>query len=176
MVELLKYQLKDIDSVNPREGEEEELKRKRTKVQNAEKIGKHAKVIYRALYQNDKGISACDLIEKAEESLSALEGVLNEATTFAETLADFRYRMEDIAETIRHECDMGIKNPSEILDKIEERLDNLQRLRKKYGGTVEEIQKYRSRIAAKLHDLEQSGELSEDLENELFEIREKLKH
>jgi len=83
--------------------------------------------------------------------------------------------MEDIAETIRHECDMGIKNPSEILDKIEERLDNLQRLRKKYGGTVEEIQKYRSRIAAKLHDLEQSGELSEDLENDLFEIREKLK-
>ena len=175
MVELLKYQLKDIDSVNPKEGEEEELKRKRTKVQNAEKIGKHAKVIYRALYQNDKGISACDLIEKAEESLGALEGVLNEATTFAEMLADFRYRMEDIAETIRKECDMGIKNPSEILDKIEERLDNLQRLRKKYGGTVDEIQKYRSRIALKLRDLEQSGELSEDLENELFEIREKMK-
>ena len=106
-VELLKYQLKDIDAVNPREGEEEELKRKREKVQNAEKIGKHAKLIYRALYQNDKGISACDLIEKAEESLGALEGMLNEATTFAEMLTDFRYRLEDIAETVRKECDMG---------------------------------------------------------------------
>ena len=99
-VELLKYQIKDIDSVNPREGEEDELKRKRTKVQNAEKIGKHAKLIYRALYQNEKGASACDLLEKAEESLSALEGVLSEATSFAETLTDFRYRLEDIAETI----------------------------------------------------------------------------
>ena len=174
-VELLKYQLKDIDSVNPREGEEDELKRKRAKVQNAEKIGKHAKLIYRALYQNEKGVCACDLIEKAEESLNALEGVLSEAVTFADTLADFRYRLEDIAETIRRECDMGIKNPTEILDKIEERLDNLQRLRKKYGGTVEEIKKYRSRIAARLHDLEQSGELTEDLENELSEIRAQLK-
>ena len=64
----------------------EELKRKRTKVQNAEKIGKHAKLIYRALYQTEKGLSACDLIEKAEESLGALEGVLSEATVFAETL------------------------------------------------------------------------------------------
>ena len=174
-VELLKYQIKDIDSVNPREGEEDELKRKRTKVQNAEKIGKHAKLIYRALYQNEKGASACDLLEKAEESLSALEGVLREATSFAETLTDFRYRLEDIAETIRGECDMGIKNPSELLDKIEERLDNLQRLRKKYGGTVEEIKKYRERIVAKLNDLEMSGELSEDLENELSEIRAKMK-
>lgn len=174
-LELLKYQIKDIDSVNPREGEEEELKRKRTKVQNAEKIGKHAKLIYRALYQNDRGICACDLIEKAEESLGALEGVLSEATTFAETLADVRYRLEDIAETIRKECDMGIKNPSEILDKIEERLDNLQRLRKKYGGTVEEIKKYRSRIAERLHDLEQSGELTEDLENELASLKDQMK-
>lgn len=174
-IELLKYQIKDIDSVNPREGEEEDLKRKRTKVQNAEKIGKHAKLIYRALYQTEKGFSACDLIEKAEESLCALEGVLGEATAFAETLADFRYRIEDIAETIRRECDMGIKNPTELLDKIEERLDNLQRLRKKYGGTVEEIKKYRERIASRLHDLEISGELSEDLENELSDIRSKMK-
>ena len=174
-IELLKYQIKDIDSVNPREGEEEELKRKRTKVQNAEKIGKHAKLIYRALYQTEKGFSACDLLEKAEESLSALEGVLGEAASFAETLSDFRYRMEDIAETIRKECDMGIKNPSEILDKIEDRLDHLQRLRRKYGGTVDEIKKFRDRAAERLRDLEMSGELSEDLENELADIRANMK-
>ena len=174
-IELLKYQIKDIDSVNPREGEEEDLKRKRTKVQNAEKIGKHAKLIYRALYQTEKGFSACDLLEKAEDSLGALEGVLSEATAFAEILADFRYRIEDIAETIRKECDMGIKNPSELLDKIEERLDHLQRLRKKYGGTVEEIKKYRDRAAERLRDLEMSGELSEDLENELAGVRARMK-
>lgn len=69
-IELLKYQIGDIDAVKPRDGEEEELKEKRVKLQNAEKIAKHAKLIYRALYRNDKGFSACDLIEKAEEALN----------------------------------------------------------------------------------------------------------
>ena len=75
-IELLKYQIGDIDAVKPRDGEEEELKEKRVKLQNAEKIAKHAKLIYRALYRNDKGFSACDLIEKAEEALDGLSGVI----------------------------------------------------------------------------------------------------
>ena len=174
-IEQLKFQIKDIDAVNPRENEEEDLKAKRTKVQNAEKISKHAKLIYRALYQNEKGFSACDLIDKALEALESLNDVIKEAPNYVETLTDFRYRIEDIAETIRGECDLGVKNPSELLDKIEERLDNLQRLRKKYGASVAEIREYRNRAAAKLHDLECAEELAEDLENERREMREKLK-
>ncbi len=174
-IEQLKFQLADIDAVNPREGEEEELKRKRVKVQNAEKIGRHARLIHRALYQNEKGFSACDLIDKALEALEGLDGVLKEAPAYIETLTDFRYRIEDIAESVKSECDMGVKNPSELLDKIEDRLDQLHRLHKKYGATVEEIKSYRARAAAKLHDLEHAGELQEDLENERNAIREKLR-
>lgn len=174
-IELLKYQIKDIDAVGPRDGEEDELKAKRTKLQNAEKIAKYAKLIYRALYQNDKGFSACDLIEKAEEAMGGLDGVIADAAAFTETLTDFRYRIEDIAETIKKECDVGVKNPSELLDKIENRLDALARLRKKYGGTAEEIRQYRDRAAAKLADLEHSGELAEDLENELTALHAKMK-
>ncbi len=174
-IELLKYQIRDIDAVNPKENEEEDLKRKRTKLQNAEKIGKYAKLIYRALYQNEKGFSACDLIEKAEEALTGLDGVLAESQAFAEMLTDFRYRIEDIAETVRKECDMGVKNPGELLDKIEERLDHLARLRKKYGGTVEEIQAFRKAALKRLQDLESAGERMEDLENELTEQREEMR-
>ncbi len=174
-IEQLKFQIKDIDSVNPKEGEEEELKAKRTKLQNAEKIAKYAKLIYRALYQTEKGLSACDLIDKAIEAIGALDDVIAEAPAFAETLTDFRYRIEDIAETIRGECDIGVKNPSELLDKIEERLDDLKRLYKKYGTSVAEIREYRNRAAAKLHDLESADEICEDLENEKREVCTKLK-
>ncbi len=174
-IEQLKFQIKDIDSVNPKEGEEEELKLKRTKLQNAEKIAKYAKLIYRALYQTEKGLSACDLIDKAIEAIGALDDVIAEAPAFAETLTDFRYRIEDIAETIRGECDIGVKNPSELLDKIEERLDDFKRLYKKYGTGVAEIREYRNRAAAKLHDLESADELCEDLENEKREVAGKLK-
>lgn len=174
-IEQLKFQIKDIDTVSPREGEEDELKNKRTKLQNAEKISKHAKLIYRALARNEKGFSACDLIDKALEALDGLEGVIKEAPAYTELLTDFRYRIEDIAETVKGECDFGVKNPGELLDKIEERLDDLQRLRRKYGGTVAEIKEYRARAAEKLHDLECSDELAQDLENELLAIREKMK-
>ncbi|MBQ9748079.1 MAG: DNA repair protein RecN [Clostridia bacterium] len=174
-IEQLRFQIKDIDAVSPREGEEEELKNKRTKLQNAEKITKHAKLIYRALARNEKGFSACDLIDKALEAMDSLEGVIKEAPAYVELLTDFRYRIEDIAETIRGECDFGVKNPSELLDKIEERLDNLQRLRKKYGATVTEIREYRARAMEKLHDLECSEELAQDLENELSDIRKRMK-
>ncbi len=174
-IEQLRFQIKDIDAVNPKEGEEDELKQKRTKLQNAEKIAKHSKLIYRALYQNEKGFSACDLIDKAIEALEGLDDVLKDAPSFAETLTDFRYRIEDIAQTVRSECDFGVKNPSELLDKIEDRLDALHRLGKKYGGTVGEIKEYRDRAAAKLSDLEHAEELQEDLENERAEIQAKLK-
>ena len=174
-IELLKYQIRDIDAVNPKENEEEELKQKRTKLQNAEKIAKHARLIYRALYRNEKGFSACDLIEKAEDALSGLDGVIEQSRAFSELLTDFRYRIEDIAETVYKECDIGVKNPSELLDKIEERLDHLARLRKKYGGTVAEIKEYREKAAARLRDLESAGERMEDLENELREHRAEMK-
>ncbi len=174
-IEQLKFQIKDIDAIAPREGEEEELKSKRAKLQNAEKISKHAKLIYRVLARNERGFSACDLIDKALESMNALDGVIKEAPAYTELLTDFRYRIEDIAETIRAECDFGVKNPGELLDKIEERLDHLRHLHKKYGGTVAEIKEYRARAAAKLHDLECSEELAQDLENELAEIHAKMK-
>lgn len=174
-IELLKYQIRDIDAVKPREGEEEELKTKRIKLQNAEKIAKHAKLIYRALYQNEKGLSACDLIGKAAEAIDELEDVLKDAGTFSETLTDFRYRLEDIAESVRRECDVGVKNPSEMLDKIENRLESLQRLRKKYGATEAEILAYRERAEKKLRELMGAEELISDLENEISEIRAQMK-
>ena len=174
-IELLKYQIRDIDAVKPREGEEEELKAKRAKLQNAEKVAKHAKLIYRALYRNEKGLSACDLIEKAAEAIDELDGMLTDAGVFSETLTDFRYRIEDIAETVRRECDIGVKNPSELLDKIETRLDNLQKLRKKYGSSAEEILAYRNNAEKRLRELEGADELAEDLENELAEIQKQMK-
>ncbi len=174
-IEQLRFQIKDIEAVNPKEGEEEELKQMRVKVQNAEKIAKHAKLIHRALYQNDKGLSASDLIDKAIDALSALDEVLPDAPAYIDTLTDFRYRIEDIAESVKGQCDVGVKNPSELLDKIEDRLDALSRLRKKYGNTVPEIRAYLDRAKATLHDLEHAEEVMEDLENERLALQRSLK-
>ena len=79
------------------------------------------------------------------------------------------------AESVRRECDVGVKNPSEMLDKIENRLESLQRLRKKYGATEAEILAYRERAEKKLRELMGAEELISDLENEISEIRAQMK-
>lgn len=171
MVELLKYQIADIDAVKPHEGEEEALEIKKKKIASAEKISKYSTLVYRALYQNEKGNSATDLIRKSTDAIEALADVIPQAEEYLEVLNDFMYRLEDIAETIYKECDVGVKNPTELLDKIESRLNAISKLKRKYGGTIEEVLAFREKTAAELKTLEHSGEMIDDLLDDLKDVR-----
>lgn len=173
-IELLKYQLNDIDSVKPKKGEEEALEINKKKIADAEKISKYSTLVYRALYRNEKGLSASELISKASDAISILSDIIPDAASYVETLRDFAYRIEDIAETIHKECDVGYKNPSEILDRIESRLNSISKLKRKYGSTVEDIIAYREKIATELKSLEHSEETITDLSNDLKEIKDRL--
>lgn len=173
-IELLKYQLNDIDSVKPKKGEEEALEINKKKIADAEKISKYSTLVYRALYRNEKGLSASELISKASDAISVLSDIIPDAASYIETLRDFAYRIEDIAETIHKECDVGYKNPSEILDRIESRLNSISKLKRKYGSTVEDIIAYREKIATELKSLEHSEETITDLSNDLKEIKDRL--
>lgn len=173
-IELLKYQLNDIDSVKPKKGEEEALEINKKKIADAEKISKYSTLVYRALYRNEKGLSASELISKASDAISVLSDIIPDAASYIETLSDFAYRIEDIAETIHKECDVGYKNPSEILDRIESRLNSISKLKRKYGSTVEDIIAYREKIATELKFLEHSEETITDLSNDLKEIKDRL--
>lgn len=173
-IELLKYQIADIDAVKPHAGEEENLEIKKKKIASAEKISKYSNLIYRALYQNEKGNSTTDLIRKATDALASLSDVLPNAEEYIDTLNDFMYRIEDIAETVYKECDVGVKNPTELLDKIETRLNAISKLKRKYGSSVEEVIAFRDKIAAELKTLEHSGEMITDLENDIKEVETRL--
>lgn len=173
-IELLKYQLNDIDSVKPKKGEEEALEINKKKIADAEKISKYSTLVYRALYRNEKGLSASELISKASDAISVLSDIIPDAASYIETLRDFAYRIEDIAETIHKECDVGYKNPSEILDRIESRLNSISKLKRKYGSTVEDIIAYREKISSELKSLEHSEETITDLSNDLKEIKDRL--
>jgi DNA repair protein RecN (Recombination protein N) len=170
-IEILKYQIADIDAVKPHEGEEEALEIKKKKIADAEKISKYSNLVYRALYRNGKGNSATDLIGKSVDAIEALADVLPKADEYLEVLNDFMYRLEDIAETVYKECDVGVKNPTELLDKIETRLNAISKLKRKYGGTIAEVIAFREKTAAELKTLEHSGEMIDDLLAELEGVR-----
>ena len=173
--EMLRFQINEIKSASLKPGEEESLEITRTKIQNAEQISKNARLVTRALYRNDKGMSASDMIAKASDAVVALGGVLKESEEFKAALDEIRYKLEDIAETVAGECDIGIANPSEMLDKIETRLDTIDKLKRKYGSTVDEIIAFRQKCEKELNDIETSDERCEDIKNELKTIYSELK-
>ena len=166
-IEMLKFQIAEINAVSPKAGEADALEEKLKLLANAEKTAKYAKLIYRALYRSEKGLSACDLIERSAEAAEALSDIIGNSAEYTEQLNDIRYRLEDIAETIYKKCDIGTENPSELIDKTQERLEELKKLGRKYGSTVEEILDFRAKAEEELSEIENSDDMIADLTEEL---------
>lgn len=164
--DMLKFQINEIKSVSPRENEEELLEAEAVKIRNAEQIAKHTRLITRALYQNDKGLSAIDLIDKAQSAITALGDVIKGGGEYVSALDEMKIKLEDIAETVKSECYVDIEDPS-ALDRIERRLDAIKSLGRKYGSTVSEIIAFREKAEKELAEIEGADEMIEDIKNDL---------
>ena len=165
--EILSFQIRDIDAGKLREGEEDQLLKDRTYLQNAEKISKSTEFCYRALKGSEKG-SALILIEKSIMALRAIEGFVPDAGPLAERLDACRYEIMDIAESAEGLYTTDGEDPTDRLNHVEERLDVIRKLERKYGATVEEIFAFRARIASELAKIENCSEY-------LAELQEKKK-
>jgi DNA repair protein RecN (Recombination protein N) len=116
------------------------------------------------------------LIEKASASLDQLSHVIEGASELGERLAEIRYEIEDIAATARDYAEGGGENAEKRLDRIESRLDAIQKLKRKYGGSEEEILAFRDELAEKLDEMENSDELLEKTQKELKLVTSELLH
>lgn len=161
-IEQLKYQIADIDGAHLKPGEEEALEGERTRVKNIEKLTKHSKTVYRALYRNEKGISAAELIGRAALSLEQLGEVLPELAGYVETLNTYRSELEDIAMRTLQAAGGDIENPTAVLDRIESRLDVISKMERKYGLTIDEVLTFRERAKAELDEIEHADERIEE--------------
>ncbi len=161
--ETYRYQLADIDSVKPKEGEEEALEKERDRLQNLERINRQSELAYRYLAGGEKG-DAVALMRRARAAVQSLAGVVEEAESLAERLAEAESEVVDIAERVASFADDDREDPTARIDRIEGRLEKLSRLKRKYGGTVGEVLAFRNRIAAELDALELTDERREDLE------------
>ncbi len=164
LCELLRYQIADIDAIKPMMGEEEELEAKRRRIKDGEKLRKHAELVSRALYRNEKGMSASDLIAKAASSMRALAPYLPEAEAYAEKLNELRFELADMGMTAGALCEG--EGGEEELDRIEERLHELGRLKRKYGADMAEVLAFRERAQAELDGIAGAEERLADLTSE----------
>ncbi len=148
-IEMLTYQIADIDALNLKAGEDEELEEKEKRIKNHERIFKHASLVFRMLKGAEKG-NVLMLLDRSAGAMDVIGDVVPEAETLAKELRDCLYAIEDIAERVYALSDTEDGDPSVLIDKIEARIDAINKLKKKYGATVEEILIYRAAAAEKL--------------------------
>lgn len=170
-IEILKYQIKDIDTVSPSENEEEELLDKKIKIKNSEKITKNAGFVFKALKGSEKG-SVAFLLDRSVSAIEQIIDVVPQLAESAESLREMLYRVEDISETVYSVISDKEDDPTEALNKIESRLDKIAKLKKKYGYTVAEVLEFRAKAQHELNILENSDDILRDLNSKERKIYE----
>ena len=163
--EILEYQIKDIDDLNLKDGEEEELVDKKVKIKNSERITKQSGFTYKALKGSEKG-SVSYLLERSITALTSICDVIPAFAEYAERLRDCRYQVEDIAEEVYATLDDDESDPTEKLNAIESRLDKISKIKRKYGLTVADVLSFRDKAFTELEKLKNSEDLIKSLEQE----------
>lgn len=139
-LDLLKFQIKEIEDAKLSVGEEEELKIKRDKINNAEKITTSANMAYNLLYAGENG-TAYENIYSAVSALENISAVDNTLDLTLKNLSDILYSIEDMAHEISDYMS-NIEYDENTLNEIEERLDLYSKLKRKYGNDVAQIQEF----------------------------------
>lgn len=155
--ELLRFQLDEIDAAALQPGEEEQLAARRQVVSHAQAILEQVSAAHGALTGGDEFGGAADLLGAASgslESAAALDESLKESS---ERLSELYYTARELAADLADRLETYGFDPAE-LDRLEERLDAIYRLKQKYGGSVEEVLAYAEKARAELEGIERADE------------------
>ncbi len=164
MADLWSFQSREIIEAALEAGEEEALNTERRVLMNAEKLYAGSMSAYELLYEGSNSAeTALRAGLKQVEELARFDARFAEA---AQQLASARAVVGDVAETVREFSD-GLEASPERLGEIEDRLALLDKLKRKYGATVETVMAYGDEVAAKLAEIENRDEVIAELRREL---------
>lgn len=174
-MDLISFQINEISDANLVCGEDSELAKKKAILTNSEKIYQSLSNVYEQLYSGGENKSAFDSIGGSIVLLEGISCFDEKLKEYKSALEDIYYRMEDVLQEIRIYRD-GVEYNQEELDQIEQRLDLINMLKRKYGSTIEDILEYKSKISLEMEQMERSEEIISELEKEKSTITEKLKY
>ena len=165
-VEALQYQLEEIGRAGLQPGEDEQLENRRKLLQNAEKLSEALAAAAMALSGGEDASGAVDLVGEADHALARIARYDEGLAALGDRLSNLQYELEDVAGELRDHLDQ-MAYSGEELEQIESRLDVIHRLKRKYGGSVEEILQYAERAQRELDEITFSEERLAQLEKEL---------
>ena len=137
-IDLLDYQINEIEAAELSVGEMDELKKSRSFYRNSEKIMASLAAAHGLLSGGDETPGALVEVRSAAEELDAAAGYYDEIEPAAQQLRDLSYQLDDVSETVRGLLDGMDYDPKEA-QQVEDRLDYLNKLSRKYGADEEAI-------------------------------------
>jgi len=165
-MDLLNYQAREIAAASLQVGEDDQLKTERNRLANAEHLLALAAETYHALQEGDEGqMSALDLIGLAVRNLGSLARIDGDMQQYLQAAETIEAQTEDLAQVLRSYCDDIEYNPAR-LQEVEERLNLISNLKRKYGESIEDILAYADEVNRKLESISHNEERLEALQAE----------
>lgn len=167
-LDLLRYQFNEIEEANLKVNEEDNLEEKRKLMINSEKISKNLNEADIAIGEN-----SIDSLNLAIRALEKIENIDKEYEEISSNLKNIYYELQEISRDIsEHKEDVYFDEQER--NEVEERLDLIYNLKRKYGNDVKEILNYKDEIEAEINHIENLDEYNNKLKKELKQIKEEM--
>ena len=168
-LDLLKYQLNEIEEAKLINGEEEELEEKKKKILNSEKISKNLQTA-----ENEILNTSVDSILSAVKALEKIQDINSEYGVTSQNLKSIYYDLEDLGRQISKYSEEIYFDENEI-NNVETRLNLIFSMKRKYGNNIEEILKYRNELKQEIYEIENLEEYTNKLKRDLSLLEEEMK-
>ena len=173
-IDLLQYQVQEIEDAGLTSGEEQTLENRRKVLSNASAIRDRLAQSYALLSGSDDAAGAVDLLGEASNAVDAAAQLDPALTAAAGQLLDLYYNAKDVAADLIGRLDTYDTNDAE-LDEVEQRLDLLYRLKRKYGSTVEDVIAFGQKAREELDNIQHSQQRYDALQAEKLRLYTKAR-
>lgn len=173
-IDLLQYQVQEIEDAGLTAGEEQALENRRKVLSNASAVRDRLAQSYALLSGSDDAAGAVDLLGEASNAVDAAAQLDPALTAAAGQLLDLYYNAKDVAADLIGRLDTYDTNDAE-LDEVEQRLDLLYRLKRKYGSTVEDVIAFGQKAREELDNIQHSQQRYDALQAEKLRLYTKAR-
>ena len=173
-IDLLQYQVQEIEDAGLTAGEEQTLENRRKVLSNASAIRDRLAQSYALLSGSDDTAGAVDLLGETSNAVDAAAQLDPALAAAAGQLLDLYYNAKDVAADLIGRLDAYDTNDAE-LDEVEQRLDLLYRLKRKYGSTVEDVIAFRQKAREELDNIQHSQQRYDALQAEKLRLYAKAR-
>lgn len=149
--DLLRFQFQEISDAAVEAGEDARLEQERPRLMHSQQLGDLSDQLHELLYAGDQGVLS--LLASSRKLLAKMMSIEPAAVEWTRVVGDAIVPLRDLADQIRHYRDQVEANPARLME-IEQRLDRLHRLSKKYGGSLDAMLALQDSLRAQLAQLD----------------------